>query len=239
MRAHYLQHVSFEGLGTIEAWLLDQGFEITGTRFFESTILPDPNDIDVLIIMGGPMSVNEEEKYPWLVEEKKFIREMIDTGKPILGICLGAQLIASALGSKVYPNSEKEIGWFPVTSVLPETSSCFTFPYSLSVFHWHGETFDLPKEATLLAGSNACKNQAFQIGPSVIGLQFHLEMTPDVVQALVANCRDELVPSTFVQSEQEILSANANRYKITREVMNRLLSYLLKNKSSERINMGT
>lgn len=234
MHAHYLQHVPFEGLGTIEAWLLGNNFEITGTRFFESPNLPDPKAIDLLIIMGGPMSVNDEEKYPWLIAEKKFIREVIEAGTPVLGICLGAQLIASAMGSKVYPNLEKEIGWFPITRVLPSVSSLFTFPSTLHVFHWHGETFDLPTGATLMAGSTACKNQAFQIGSSVIGLQFHLEMTPYSVQALVSHCREELIPSTFVQSEQDILSADPEYYQITHEVMNNVLSYLLNKKSNER-----
>lgn len=239
MHAHFLQHVPFEGLGTIEAWLLANNFEITGTRFFESDELPDPGDIDLLVIMGGPMSVNEEEKYPWLIAEKKFIRSVIDTGKPVLGICLGAQLIVSAMQSKVYPNAEKEIGWFPLTSVLPETSSTFTFPSTLHVFHWHGETFDLPTGATLLAGSTACKNQAFQMGSTTIGLQFHLEMTPYSVQALVSHCREELIPSTFVQSEEDILSADPQLYQITYEVMNDVLSYLLNKKPTERRNIGT
>jgi len=114
MRAHWFQHVSFEGLGSIELWLDSNGYEVTFTRFFESADLPDPDAIDLLVVMGGPMSVNDEDQFPWFVSEKRFIREIIESGKPVLGICLGAQLIANALGANVYPNPVKEIGWFPI-----------------------------------------------------------------------------------------------------------------------------
>ena len=117
MRAHYLQHVPFENLGCIEDWLESQEFQITSTQFYEDAVLPKPEDIDFLIIMGGPMSVNDEAQYPWLVQEKAFIQSFIKTQKPILGICLGAQLTASALGSSVYSNQMKEIGWFPIRSI--------------------------------------------------------------------------------------------------------------------------
>ena len=103
MRAHYLQHVPFEGLGSIEYWLQNAGYEITSTQFFNSGVLPDIKDIDFLIVMGGPMSVNDETEHSWLVKEKKFIKSTIETGKPVLGICLGAQLIANSMGCKFSP----------------------------------------------------------------------------------------------------------------------------------------
>ena len=110
MRAHYLQHVPFEGLGSIETWLQTAGYEITSTQFYESVDLPRVEEIDFLVVMGGPMSVNDEKGYPWFVDEKEFIRSVIESGKPTLGICLGAQLIAHAMGGKVFQNSVKEIG---------------------------------------------------------------------------------------------------------------------------------
>ena len=227
MRAHYFQHVPFEGLGSIEQWLIKYGFDITCTRFFDSTKLPQTKEIDLLIVMGGPMSVNDEDNYPWLIEEIKFIRAVIDSGKPVLGICLGAQLIANALGASVYKNPVKEIGWFPICGISSNNSSIYNFPSSMKVFHWHGETFDLPTGATLLAKSDGCENQAFQIGKSVIGLQFHLETTRKAAQALVSNCRDELVPAKYIQTEEEILSAKPEIYKSINQRMDSILSFLL------------
>ena len=162
----------------------------------ESTDLPAARDVDFVIVMGSPMSVNDETKHPWLVDEKRFIRDCIQTGKPVLGVCLGAQLIASAMGAKVYPNPAKEIGWFPVYAASAENE--FGLPSSMDVFHWHGETFDLPHGARLLARSEACENQAFQFGNRVLGLQFHLETTPEAARQLVEHCRGELLPSKYV-----------------------------------------
>ena len=229
MRAHFLQHVAFEGLGSIEPWLEAAGYEITNTRFFESVALPDLKKIGLLVVMGGPMSVNDEDKFPWLVSEKKHILEAINSGTPVLGICLGAQLIASALGAPVYRNSVKEIGWFPIQRISSNDTSLFSFPPSMTVFHWHGETFDLPSGAFRLAKSDGCENQAFQFGKSVIGLQFHLETTPEAARELVSHCRDELVPSRYIQTEKEILSAKPGIYKSINQMMGSLLSYLLRN----------
>ena len=228
MRAHYFQHVEFEGLGSIAPWLEAAGYEITNTKLFESAKFPDLKKIDLLVVMGGPMSVNDEDDFPWLVSEKQFIREAINSGKPVLGICLGAQLIASATGAKVYRNSLKEIGWFPIYGISSKDGSIFSFPLSVKVFHWHGETLDLPSGATLLAKSDGCENQAFQIGKSVIGLQFHLETTPKEAREIVSHCRDELVPSRYIQTEKEILSAKHERYKSINHLMGSILSFLLR-----------
>lgn len=227
MRAHYLQHVPFEGLGSIEAWLQSADYDITKTAFYESTELPEIAAIDLLIVMGGPMSVNDEANYPWLAAEKIFVRDAIKSGTPVLGICLGAQLIASAMGAQIFPNQEKEIGWLPVQAVSSTEDSVFNFPPTTEVFHWHGETFDLPPGATRIASSEGCENQAFQIGQRVIGLQFHLETTPESAQQIVAHCRDELVPARYVQTEDEILSAKPERYQSINQLMGEILSYLL------------
>lgn len=226
MRAHYFQHVHFEGLGSIEPWLVSNGYELTSTRFFESDRLPNPDAIDFLVVMGGPMSVNDEDKYHWLVLEKQFVRKFIESGKPVLGICLGAQIIATAMGANVFPNTLKEIGWFPIQKVSSTDDSIFHFSFSEIVFHWHGETFDLPLGAKRLAKSEGCENQAFQLGERVMGLQFHLEMTPKSVREIVSNCRDELVPSKYVQTEEEILSASSSRFKSTNDLMSNILSFL-------------
>lgn len=227
MRVHCLQHVAFEGLGSIATWLTARDIEIRGTRFDEAADLPDLADVDWLIVLGGPMSANDEHRYAWLSGEKAFIGEAIRAGKRVLGVCLGAQLIASALGAKVYPNAVKEIGWFPIASVpSAQGHPAFGFPPEALVFHWHGETFDLPVGSVHLARSVACENQAFQIGNRVIGLQFHLETTPESTRALVAHCREELRPATYVQSDQAILSASDGHYDAANRLLNEVLAYL-------------
>lgn len=231
MRAHYLQHVPFEGLGSIEAWLGSAGYDITHTPLYKSAEFPHHNKIDLLVVMGGPMSVNDEDQFSWLVLEKQFVRDVIESGKPVLGICLGAQLIASAMGARVYQNSVKEIGWFPIQALPAIDDSHFKFPPSMAVFHWHGETFDLPTGAVPLAESQGCQNQAFQIGPSVMGLQFHLETTPESARDIVFNCRAELVDAQYIQSEEKILSAKPESYKAINQVMDKVLSYLHKSNS--------
>lgn len=227
MRVHYLQHVPFEGLGSMEPWFTAAGFEITSTPFFESPILPDLDDVDVVVAMGGPMSVNDEKEFPWLVREKQFIGAAIEAGKAVLGVCLGAQLIACSMGARVFGNRFKEIGWFPIQGAGSGAGSGFRFPSSVEVFHWHGETFDLPQGAVRLARSAGCENQAFQLGRCVIGLQFHLETTPESARALVSNCRDELSPSRYVQSETTILGAGQGRYRAMNGLMADVLTYLL------------
>lgn len=205
MNAHVLQHDPFEGIGSISGWLDRRSATVTTTRFFESATLPDLDGIDLIIAMGGPMSVNDEETLPWLAAEKAFLREAIDRGIAVLGICLGAQLIASACGARVYPGRQREIGWLPIEAVKAGPDA-LPFPDMAKVLHWHGETFDLPAGALHLARSAACEHQAFQIGRRVLGLQFHPEITPESLALMVEHNRGDLVPGEFVQSEAEILS---------------------------------
>lgn len=227
MNVHILQHVPFEGLGSIEPWLLARGAQISHTRFFEACSLPDLDSVDFIIAMGGPMSVNDEATLPWLAPEKQFIREAIQQGVAVLGICLGAQLIASALGARVYAGQQREIGWFDLEAV-PNGGGTFAFPQATPVFHWHGETFDLPAGAVHLARSAACENQAFQIGDHVMGLQFHLEMTPASAAAIITHCRDELVVDTFVQSEAALRAMPAAAYQRINTLMADVLDHLVR-----------
>jgi GMP synthase-like glutamine amidotransferase len=227
VQAHYLQHVPFETPGSILSWLHARGAEVTSTALFAEPHLPRPVDVDFLIVMGGPMSANDEATLPWLVTEKRFIRDTIAAGRPVLGVCLGAQLIASALGARVYPNPLKEIGWFEIETSDVGEPGTVTLPDRAVVFHWHGETFDLPPGAKRLAWSVGCQNQAFEIAPRVVGLQFHLEVTPDSVREMVAHGRGELVCGRFVQSEEELLAAPPARYAGGNRIMDQVLGAML------------
>ncbi|HUL00052.1 MAG TPA: type 1 glutamine amidotransferase [Nitrospirota bacterium] len=225
MRVHVLQHVLFEGLGSIASWLKAHRADVSYTRFYEESTLPQLSGLDLVIAMGGPMSVNDESTLPWLRTEKQFVRDAVDQGIPVLGICLGAQLIANAVGSRVYQNPLKEIGWFHIEAT-PSPADVFRFPDKCSVFHWHGETFDLPNGAVRLARSAACENQAFQIGRHVIGLQFHLETTPYGLTSFLANCGDELAPGPYIQTESELRDVPDAAYAEINTLMDKLLSYL-------------
>jgi GMP synthase-like glutamine amidotransferase len=225
MKVHVLQHVGFEGLGSIAQWLEVQKAEISSTRFFEADPLPALKALDMIIAMGGPMSVTDEDKLPWLKSEKQFVRDAILRGMPILGICLGSQLIAGAMGARVFRNPAKEIGWFPVKSV-PAPAGYLNLPSEFVPFHWHGETFDLPAGAVRLAKSDACGNQAFQINRNVIGLQFHLETTLGSASTLIENCRDEIIPGPYIQSESELRSIPLSAYQAINSIMSNVLSYL-------------
>lgn len=207
MNAHGFQHVAFEGLGSIETWLRDAGARLSTTRFFEETRLPSLDDVDFLVVMGGPMSVHDEAQYPWLAPERRFITAAIERGTPVLGVCLGAQLIAHALGAGVRRNDEREIGWFPIVGTSGNAGELrwAEAGHETRVFHWHGETFDLPPGAEPLAQSAACENQAFRIGDRVLGLQFHLEVTPGSLREMATHGRAELTSSRFVQTEPQLL----------------------------------
>ncbi|MGV8056959.1 MAG: type 1 glutamine amidotransferase [Smithellaceae bacterium] len=207
MRIHYFQHVPYEGLGNIEGWIKSKNYALSATRFYAADPLPKLNEIDWLIIMGGPMGAYEDKKYPWLAAEKSFIEESIKAGKKVLGICLGAQLIASVLGAKVYPHIHREIGWFPLklTDEGIESKVFQGFPAELLAFHWHGDTFNFPRGAARLAETTACRNQAFAYNNQAIGLQFHLDCTQENVQQLIENCSSELVNDPYIQTPEQML----------------------------------
>lgn len=194
MRVVAFRHVPFEGLGLIHPALDDRGISVEYPDLFrEDAPLPDVAAADGLIFMGGPMSVNDD--LPFLRRELDFIRQAIGRGQPVLGVCLGSQLIAKALGAKVYKNCRKEIGWFEVrlTEAGRQDPILSGLEGAETVFHWHGETFDLPPGATWLAYSDACRHQAFRIDSKVYGLQFHLEVTPEMIADWCqqdANCGD-------------------------------------------------
>ena len=234
VKVHVLQHVPFEGVGSIHSWLTQRRASVSYTRFYEKSALPEIADVDLVIAMGGPMSVNDEVSLPWLKDEKRFILQAVQAGRPVVGICLGAQLIAGALGARVYPAPCKEIGWFPIESTS-DAAGLFRFPKTVPVFHWHGETFDLPPGSTKLARSAGCENQAFQVGSNVIGLQFHLETTPESASAIMSHCRNELIEDVYVQPEAAMRGMSAAAYERINRLMGEVLSYVTRtdDRSSE------
>lgn len=225
MHVYVLQHVPFEELGNIQSWLAQQNAEIHYCRLYANDPLPDVHDADLLIVLGGPMSVNDESHYPWLVAEKAFLAQAIAAEKPIVGICLGAQLIASCQGARIYSNYAKEIGWFDITAVAA-SGDVLPLPASMQVFHWHGETFELPTNAVLLASSAACNNQIFQLGKRVIGLQCHLETMEENARSMVLHCADELTGGSFIQDAETILSASEAQYQQLSQLMTQVLDYV-------------
>jgi len=206
MRLHYFQHVPFEDLANIETWAKEKGHRVSATKLYLNEVLPRTDSLDWLIVMGGPMNIYEEDEYPWLIPEKKFISETIKSQKFVLGICLGAQLVADVLGGKVRRNKFKEIGWLPVRKINDGTGIFKSLPGEFNAFHWHGDTFDIPSGATRLAESDGCTDQAFEYGRNVLGLQFHLESSATSIGKLIENCRNDITEGKYVQSKLEILS---------------------------------
>lgn len=233
MNVHYLQHVPFEGLGSMKAWLINQGHNITVTHLYNNEELPPINNVDWLIVMGGPMGVEDQAIYPWLTKEKTYIKQAIDQGKIVLGICLGAQLIADVLGAHVIKNSFREIGWFPIqlSERVKATELGAALPTEFDVFHWHGDTFAIPDNAIPLASSEACLNQGFILNERIIGLQFHLETTTESALDLTIHCKNELDNSRYVQTAEVILE-KPERFEKINKIMDLILGYLEKSGTS-------
>ena len=218
MHVHFITHASYEYPGYLLQWVQEKQYKTTFTKVYESPDFPKPGSIDLLVVMGGPMGVYEEAKYAWMKAEKKFIQDVIAAGKKVIGICFGSQMVASALGAKVYPNTGKEIGWLPVQKVKAANNHSLLkeLPDSFTTFHWHGDTFDLPPGAFHLLQSEITPHQAYLYDNRVLGLQFHMEAVPDLLGAMVQHGKEELVPAVHVQDAETILSrkeyyANNNR----------------------------
>ena len=225
MKIHYLMHVPFEGPQAISTWAKERGYSESYSRLYEDPSLPAPDNLDLLVIMGGPMGVYDQEQYPWLKDEKALIKKVMDAGKACLGICLGAQLLADALGAKVHKNLYKEIGFFPVSlTPLGWDSPIFgRMPATFEALHWHGDTFDMPQGALHIASSSGCANQAFVFDNRIVGFQFHIESTRQGLENLIKNCGDELLTEgEYIQRPEVLLEDNHDF-----DAMNRVLFIFL------------
>lgn len=229
MKLHYLKHEEFEDLGCIRTWAEGENINITCTKLYKYEHLPLNFDFDILIILGGSMNVYEETLHPWLIQEKLFIKQSVDKGIPILGICLGAQLLSSILGGIVAKNNHKEIGWFPVSKSGVAVNSKFDsiFPENLNVFHWHGDAFTIPQNAVKLFSSKGCSNQGFIYKENVIALQFHLETEENSVALLCENCVEEIVAGEYIQDVNTMKELTTINISNANNTMFALLNYLI------------
>lgn len=202
-----LQHIECEDLGTIGTAMSRRAIGHRYVRLFDGE--PVPLDIEKysgLIILGGPMNVYEEDKFPFLKYEDVLIKKAIHKNYPILGICLGGQLIAKATGARVKKGAKKEIGWYKLrlTKGGKEDTLFGSLTEELTVFQWHGDTFDIPQGAVHLAGSELFPNQAYRVGEKIYGLQFHLEVTEDVINSWIAAYKDELSTLDYINADKII-----------------------------------
>ncbi len=219
-----LQHAPHETLGSLEQHCREAGLAWRTVELFrEVTPSVDLDRAAGLVILGGPMNVDETDGYPFLGPEVEWIRQAIHAGIPLLGICLGAQLLAKALGARVYPNGVKEIGWFEI-ELTPEADDdplLGGFDRRQTVFQWHGDTFDLPQGAVLLATSERCRHQAFRFGRRAFGLQFHIEMTPALIALWLEDLANQEAPDAADRIDPESIRAATPRKLPTMEPFGR------------------
>ena len=228
MKIHAIQHNPFEGLGNILGWASKNGHSVSTSKMYKDARLPNLLDVDLLIILGGQMSVHTN--LDWLKKEKEFIQEAISKKIKIIGICLGAQLLAEALGAKVFKHIEREIGWFPISKT--ESMKGYYFFDRIDSFliplHWHHDSFEIPKNATHIWQSEACKNQAFLYENHILALQFHLETTKTNLKKMIEYGSDDLRwTGPYVQGSMDIFEGQVHMTR-NRQVMYSILDWFCK-----------
>jgi len=218
MKFHVLQHAAYEGPGEIGKWAQKRGHPMSVSHLYNGDALPSLRDFDALVVMGGEMNIYQDRDWPWLKAERAFVTAALEAGKPIAGICLGAQLIADALGSRVTQNAVYEIGWLPVRWTSEAATAFPGVKESSTVLHWHGDTFNLPEGATRLAASDGCAEQGFVIPGKCLALQFHLEVDPALVK-LYVDSQDWWPKGQYVQEPDAINAASAKHCTANRELL--------------------
>lgn len=222
MNISVLQHAAFEGPGEIGAWAAQHGHAVDVRHLYRGDALPSPDSFELLVVMGGEMNIYQDRDWPWLKAEREFIAAALNAGKRGVGICLGAQFIANALGASVVQNPEIELGWWPVewTDVARKTFP--ELPAASTVLHWHGDTFGLPAGATRLAVSTACTQQGFVVPGKYLALQFHMEVDPVLVKDYVEG-QGNWPGGEWVQKPARILDEAATYCEKNRELLHAML----------------
>lgn len=230
MKIHAILHASFETVGSIENWASENSHSLRLTHSYLNEPLPGIEDFDVLIIMGGPQSPREQDIYPYLANEISLIQLAIKANKVVLGFCLGAQLIGEALGAQTLKSLEKEIGIWPITLTEEGKKDALfeSFDDSFDVIHWHNDMPGIPEEAVLLASSPGCPHQAFRYKDRVYGFQFHMEITQENAKTMCQHCADDLKPSKFTQSKEDLLNSD---FLSVNKKLNLILDCLVNNGS--------
>jgi GMP synthase (glutamine-hydrolysing) len=220
-----LQHAAFEGPGEIAAWANLRGHVTHIHHLYRGDEFPALDSFDLLVVMGGEMNIYQDRDYPWLKPERNLIRSALQQSKKVVGICLGSQLIADALGSRVHQNAEYEIGWFLITFTREGHHAFPELPLQATVLHWHGDTFELPSGATRLALSQGCLEQGFVIKKKCLGLQFHFEVDPALAKQMVEGSSDNWPKGMYVQTPQAILSDASIHYEQNQKILYGLLNW--------------
>lgn len=223
-----IQHADFEGPGLVADWAAERGLPMRLVHAHRSAAFPAADSFDLLVLMGGPMSVYEIDRNPWLEAELEFVSKVIASRKRVLGICLGAQILARQLGASVAPQETPEIGWYPVRMTRKgRLHPLFAgFPARFDALHWHGDRFAIPSGGERIAESDACPTQAFVWGDCCVGLQFHLESTNESVASLIEGSYDEDETGPYVMTAEQ-LRAGIGRTPSLRQHLNILLDRLM------------
>lgn len=220
------QHAASEGPGRVAAWLEARGFDLEFVRWWQEPVPSRTEHWEGLVILGGAMNIYQHRDFPWLAEEKTLLAGLLERGVPILGICLGAQLLADQLGSRVVQNAETEIGWWPVRFAPAARSLYSHLPAECTVLHWHGDTFGLPPESTRLAESEVCSEQGFLFGDNILGLQFHPEVDAGLLQDFCGDGTETWPEGNFVQNRAELLHKAPEYFEGARAVLDGFMEAL-------------
>lgn len=239
VRIQCFHHIPWEGRAFLPEWAAKTGHEWQATLVPEAERLPDPASFDALVIMGGPMSLRDQNRHPWLKAEKNHLERVLNLGKPFTGICLGAQMLAELYGGQVRMGRQSEIGWYPLllADERRETWVGDSLPEGLKTFFWHDDVFETPREATRIAGTAASRDQAFVLGSS-LALQFHLEVTPEWAAHLARRDADQLVPGRSTQSASDILGQPPGLYEQNNAAMESLLGRWLESATHLEASVG-